>query len=366
MKPVLAIPLFIIVIYVLSIIMDFQDNFYRGIFLLLSMFVFLMLHEFGHVIAGKVAGFEFEFVVLGPFKIYKSNGKLKISQNDNWELAGGVTRSYLTNKTKIRKKLIIYTAGGPLISIMLAILFLTLDYIFNIEFLNTFFLINILISLATLLPLGDENNKTDGKELLTLLKNDLNTMKYLNTFLIMNELLSVRRPRDWDIKAVKYLKDKLMTSDISFEYKEHVHTLIYYQGMDVDTNEERLLTLKELMRFDPSKDFKDILNSSRIMVEFFNSQNNLDCYKLKSLYSKLDPSNNINEYGFLRAKCIIDFLDGELKTAKKELNKLNTLQQDLFNATIVNPGYFILENELLDELKRKIKIGSKPPFKQRI
>ncbi|MDX8367125.1 site-2 protease family protein [Cytobacillus sp. IB215665] len=358
MKPVSAIPLFIMVIYVLSLIMDFQENFYRGIFLLLSMFVFLLLHEIGHVIAGKIAGFDFEFVILGPIKIYKSNGKLKIFQNDNWELAGGVTRSYLTNKTKIRKKLIIYTAGGPLISIMLATLFLTLGSIFNIEFLNTFFLINILISLATLLPLGDENNKTDGKELLTLLKNDLNTKKYLNTFLIMNELLSVRRPKDWDIKTVEYLKNNLMTSDNSFEYKEHVHTLIYYQGMDVDTNEERLLTLKELMRFDPSKDLKEILNSSRIMVEFLNSQNNLDYYKLKSLYSKLDPSNNVNEYGFLRAKCIIDFLDGELQTAKKELNKLNTLQQDLFNVTIVNPGYFILENELLDELKTKIKIGS--------
>ncbi|UTR13665.1 M50 family metallopeptidase [Salipaludibacillus sp. LMS25] len=341
--------------YGLSILFKFQETFFLYVILCVCLFFFILLHELGHVIAGKLVGFQFEFLTIGPLTISKSNEEITFSQNESWELVGGITRSYLSTKNEVRKRVIIYTAGGPFISLILATMFLIFNLFFGLEILFYSFLLNLGLFVATILPVGNNSITTDGKCLLILFRNNSNTKWYLNNFLLMNELLSLKRPRNWDRDTVNYFKGKLNSKNTECEYKDRVCTLIYYHQTDVDNNKERLVALDELLSFELSEDLKEIVSSSYILFEFLNPSEDMDYSYLEQLYEELDSTNKSNESGFLRAKCIISFLTGQIKVAKEELSKLESLQQNFENGSLANTyGFLRLEKDWLKELKRKI------------
>lgn len=298
-------------------------------------------------------GFEFEYLITGPVTLYKKNGKLSLSQNPSWELVGGITRSYLPNKNRLRKKLIAYYLGGPITSLVLAITFLVSDYVFNLDFLYSSFLLNLLLFFATILPLG---KSTDGAGVLALWKNDLNSKRFMNDYLLENELLSFRRPRDWDSKTVDFFKN-VDAIDLEESNREMVHTLLYYYETDTGNDQEKLTALYELMNFDISKDIKEILYSTIILFEFIHSNNIKNRSHLKEMYSKLDPQNDKNKYGYSRAKCIMHWIDGKEHLAKEDFLRLEALYQDLNSESLVKYGYLKAEKEWNQKLKSKVNLG---------
>ena len=61
------------------IIPDKSDvNFWYFIFLLLSLFLAIAIHELGHLLAGLVQGFSFELFIVGPLGVKRDeNRKIK-------------------------------------------------------------------------------------------------------------------------------------------------------------------------------------------------------------------------------------------------------------------------------------------------
>lgn len=348
----MAIPLAILILLSLSYALNLQETFLLCLQLIMYLFVFILLHELGHVMAGKFVGFEFEFLTFGPISILKNSNGFKISENRDWNLIGGVTRSYLVEKSNLRKRLIVYTVGGPAFSLLLATVFFTLNYFFAMDFLFYSFLFNFLLFIATVLPLGGETFATDGKSLLILLKEDNGTEGYINNFLIINELLSVKKPRFWDQNIVKHLKYELNSNEIESQVKEKFHTLIYYYEMDVDKYGERLKALNQLMNENVTQNLKEILYSSYIFFEYLDKKENTNFFHLKTLFNQLDPSNKNNMYGYLRAKCILSLHDNDHVGALSSLSQLEKLHAHISSDSAGQTyGFMKLEKEWLQELK---------------
>jgi peptidase M50-like protein len=74
-------------------------------------FVVTAVHELGHIIAGLCVGFRFRSVEVGPLRIERDSGKWIVTLA-NRGLGGGFTRMSLDRLRRVRRRLIVYIAGG--------------------------------------------------------------------------------------------------------------------------------------------------------------------------------------------------------------------------------------------------------------
>jgi hypothetical protein len=88
-----------------------------------ALFICLVAHELGHLCAGLVVGFRFHLFAIGPLLIErKEAGRIGIGWNRVLSFYGGAV-STLPNKTDgLRRRYAIAVAGGPLASLLVAIL----------------------------------------------------------------------------------------------------------------------------------------------------------------------------------------------------------------------------------------------------
>ena len=112
----------------------------------------ILLHELGHFIAGKSAGWKFYTLVAGPFGIKKENDKLSLFLERDPAFWGGYVRMFPKAADEDWAKGYLRTLmGGPAASILMAAIFITM-YFFTRNFHIGFFgIFNILIGMATLI-----------------------------------------------------------------------------------------------------------------------------------------------------------------------------------------------------------------------
>jgi hypothetical protein len=80
--------------------------------LIVTGLVVVCVHEAGHVVAGLIVGFRFEFVEVGPLRIELVSDRLRVSLVSRL-LGGGLTRMSLDRLRRVRRRFILYIAGGP-------------------------------------------------------------------------------------------------------------------------------------------------------------------------------------------------------------------------------------------------------------
>jgi len=79
------------------------------------------LHEFGHVLAGKLVGYRLFRLVVWPFIFVTSPGGLKIRYARGVALFSGSTLSLPPNVPDVVRRQVILTLGGPVVSFLVAI-----------------------------------------------------------------------------------------------------------------------------------------------------------------------------------------------------------------------------------------------------
>ncbi|MCR5609839.1 MAG: site-2 protease family protein [Lachnospiraceae bacterium] len=156
---------------------------------IVSMFFSSGIHELGHMIAGILQGWKFEYMIFGPLKIYKIDERIKVGFEKNMMMWGGV--SYCTPKEKSEKNIKVYRnilLAGPLLSIFLGILALlyvlctmSIDVMFTTIINNTFKLFLFVFGLQSIamgiisiipLPIPTGLLYVDGYRFYRLLKYD--------------------------------------------------------------------------------------------------------------------------------------------------------------------------------------------------
>jgi hypothetical protein len=98
------------------------SRFGLGAILLLGPCFAQLTHELGHVAAGWLVGFRFRLLVVGPFKVVRGeSGRVRLEWNRDPALFGGVAESIPTDSRDLVTRFAWVVAGGPLMSLALAV-----------------------------------------------------------------------------------------------------------------------------------------------------------------------------------------------------------------------------------------------------
>jgi hypothetical protein len=81
----------------------------------------LLVHEAGHVLGGLLGGMRFRFAAVGPLQLRGEEGRrVRLGLNRHLALASGVVACVPADARRLRARMALFTAGGPLASGVLA------------------------------------------------------------------------------------------------------------------------------------------------------------------------------------------------------------------------------------------------------
>lgn len=194
----------------------------KSVFIILlpvQIFVVILIHELGHVLGGKLAGLRFLLLIVGPLKVVRDGSRLSWQVNRSAGLMGGLACCLPTTDCDFLKALRIMIVGGPLSSLLLAVLCfglwlatpsLNLDGSWQ-RFLSgqLFFVMamSTMIFFVTSYPRVVGGMKTDGKQFLELLKSGPETERQNLVRLLVGQSLAGLRPSEWDKDIIKKLDE---------------------------------------------------------------------------------------------------------------------------------------------------------------
>lgn len=146
-----------------------------GIAFLPAIVLIIAAHEAGHALAGISQNFDFRMFVVGPFMWDKEQDGWKFKWNKYVNVAGGMVICLPRGTEDLKKRFLVYGAGGPLTSLLLTVV----GYLLHIalppgSYIGYFFLLiallSFLIFVVTIIPLHVGGFTTDGGRIFNLLR----------------------------------------------------------------------------------------------------------------------------------------------------------------------------------------------------
>lgn len=175
--------------------------------MLVPLLIWLVIawHEFGHVVGGWRSGFQLTLFVVGPLKLERVHDALRLRFNSKLGLWGGVAATApiggKTGTEQMKRALLRIVAGGPLFSLMGALLLLPAYFLIQPSPRSAVLLgitgaLSLLITLATMIPLSSGGFRSDGARVLQLLKGGEAADRWANLGILAGMTYTIR-PRDW-------------------------------------------------------------------------------------------------------------------------------------------------------------------------
>jgi hypothetical protein len=163
-----------------------------------GLFSVIVVHELGHVLGGRLVGFRFRLLIVGPFKIDRIDTRLRLGWNRSVALAGGIAAASPTDDRDLIRRMLVYVAGGPAMSLIFGATALLLQPFTDgtLAFvLSMVGLASLAIALVTLIPMRSDGFSSDGARIRMLLRGGPEAERWCAVALLANDLF-VRRPRD--------------------------------------------------------------------------------------------------------------------------------------------------------------------------
>ncbi len=166
---VLLWPMFLPYLFIHDPVIDLKSTLVILVAIVISAVLALIVHEFGHAIAGSFSGMKFMNMSIGPIVIIRSGGRSRIIFQK--PALGYLGRAMLrfpaeTPSEQMESGLKRYVAGGPAANIVAAAVATALVYtILPSGILLTFAIVNLLLGAANLIPTDSKGMMTDGKHL---------------------------------------------------------------------------------------------------------------------------------------------------------------------------------------------------------
>jgi hypothetical protein len=89
--------------------------------LALTLWLTLVVHELGHMVAGWLLGFHFRWLAVGPLRLVAECGRIRVRWNNPLPMWGGAVFMVPAGGTRLAARLMVYAAGGPLMSLLVAV-----------------------------------------------------------------------------------------------------------------------------------------------------------------------------------------------------------------------------------------------------
>lgn len=188
--------------------------------MVLVIFVAILIHELGHLLAGNAVGFKFLMLSVGPFKVQKTGDKIRPGINKHLNRSGGLTLMIPECLEPENSKMFWFIAAGPLANFILGALTLAfvfllwggsvtpaMNYVLYLLFTTGF--VSILLGVVSIIPSESDAFESDGRQLLDLLKGGDKAVAKQQLTILSVSILNGTRPRDIDKSLLESVLSRL-------------------------------------------------------------------------------------------------------------------------------------------------------------
>ncbi|MEM7312865.1 MAG: hypothetical protein AAF497_06910 [Planctomycetota bacterium] len=318
----------------------------------LTYFVVVGWHELGHVVGGWLVGFEFNCLIVGPFKIERKAGKIGFAWNRSLNLAGGLALMLPRDVSNLRWRCLACIVGGPIASLVLvAICHLFSNYVFAgspvsvlCDVLKGF---SFLIFLATIVPLNMGGMDTDGRQVLNLLNEETSDVSVAMLTAIAHGQ-SGGRPRDLDLEILTKAIASIEKPDsrlLSLHYYAYMHLV---DAGEIEASRPHLDAVVTHMDVFP----KGLRESLWLIPAFHAAFYDRDITAAQAFHAKYKPSTFSDEADEFRMNAAMAALEGDVPAMQEAIQKA---RESL--AKLMAPGHAPYYRECLDELQRRVAMA---------
>lgn len=182
----------------------------------------IVIHELGHLVAGKLAGFKFLYLMVGRWMVYRENAEnqknLKYRTLTGKAMSGGLTAMYHRDGEKLSTPaFMFFIVGGALANAIIGILglwvLLNMDYQEGLSITHsvgyagvvTVVLLSFLMLVLSLFPSRAGGFSSDGLRILQLMRSKPVALAMNASMAAVGLAISGPRPREWSEQLVKDL-----------------------------------------------------------------------------------------------------------------------------------------------------------------
>jgi len=154
----------------------------------LALFAIIAVHELGHLIAGKFAGFRFICMYLGPIEIAPPF-RVKVRRKPRLPGAAGLTVLVPLHNHNLRSRAVVMLLAGPIANLITGFALALLVPNYGL-FFGCFIFFSLLVGFINLLPFRRFALHSDGQRILMLLRNSAQGERWLALMQLVNDLQS--------------------------------------------------------------------------------------------------------------------------------------------------------------------------------
>jgi hypothetical protein len=167
----------------------------------LAVLLVIAVHEAGHLAGGLSRGMRFLLYVVGPFQISRSDQGLRFNWVFNLGTFGGLAACLPDPDKPLRQQLIWLVLGGPLASLLLAVIAMLLAIVLEgaiAAWSLIIALLSAIIFLVTAAPFRSGGFMSDGAQFLEVRRGGEGVTARHRLSMLMGQSLAGRRPSEWD------------------------------------------------------------------------------------------------------------------------------------------------------------------------
>lgn len=106
----------------------FQNGWLVMLVIALLLLLTATVHELGHLFVGYLVRFRFQVLVIGPLRLSRGNGRLRLQRQQGGSLFNGLAASLPEEMDNLARRLLYFALGGPLASLFLSIIALVVVF----------------------------------------------------------------------------------------------------------------------------------------------------------------------------------------------------------------------------------------------
>lgn len=216
-------------------------------------------HEAGHILAGFAVDFRPCLLIVGPMKFEWNRNRWQLSVNRLSSWLGGFVIGIPRDAERLRQRLLLFIAGGPVASGMAATLGFTFFVLIRpsgadssvegwtavpLVWCLAFGTMSFFLLVISLAPSEHQGFASDGRRILQFLKGGEHIDADVAALTLCSASMAGQRPRDWNEAVVARTQNAPpdSPSGVAGAYLAHWHAL---DRGDLATARERLVTALE-------------------------------------------------------------------------------------------------------------------------
>lgn len=295
-----------------------------------TFFFVVAVHEAGHAMAGIQMNFDFRTYVVGPFLWNKEPEGWKFKWNKNVNTSGGLVICLPRGSDDLTKRFSVFAAGGPIASLLLAIVALALHLLVKsaaplplaLHILSSLLSLIAFLSTAifavTIIPLQSGGFSSDGARIFRFMRGGDTARFEVLLLKTISEGMGGLRPLQFNTQELEEAKQ--LAEKLDAPMGLYIDYFLYQQAADkgdMVKAEEHLKTYLAQIEAIP----EGLRGSVWIDAAFFYAYYKKDLATAESFYQQYKPSPLMGLMSLHAAAAAIAFLKEDWVEVRKQVEE---------------------------------------------